>query len=85
MVRELLASHPNIGAVMVEAELTCREESTVRQWLSGTQEPNQKAKEKIADLHGRSVDELFKKPSHGKKSATDNQESNTKKLFKNEC
>lgn len=65
------------------AEATCREESTVRQWLSGTQEPNQKAKEKIADLHGRSVDELFKKPSHGKKSATDNQESNPDKKRRN--
>ena len=26
------------------AEITCREESTVRQWLSGIQTPNQRAK-----------------------------------------
>ena len=32
------------------ADATCREESTVRQWLSGTQVPNAKAKERMPRL-----------------------------------
>ena len=41
------------------AEATCREEATVRQWLSGTQQPSPKAKERIADILKMDVDELF--------------------------
>lgn len=41
------------------ADATCREESTVRQWLSGTQVPNAKAKERIAEILGKPVGELF--------------------------
>lgn len=41
------------------AEITCREESTVRQWLSGIQTPNQRAKERIAVAFGSTVDVLF--------------------------
>lgn len=41
------------------ADATCREESTVRQWLSGTQVPNAKAKERIAMVLGKTVGELF--------------------------
>ena len=41
------------------AEITCREESTVRQWLSGIQTPNQRAKERIATALGCDVDVLF--------------------------
>lgn len=52
---------PNPAQVFIEkiAEVTCREPSTVRQWLSGSQTPNQKAKERIARHFGKSVDELF--------------------------
>ncbi|MBD5172882.1 MAG: hypothetical protein HDT02_06680 [Bacteroidales bacterium] len=41
------------------ADATCREEATVRQWLSGVQLPNQKARERIAQIVGLPVDELF--------------------------
>ena len=41
------------------ADATCREESTVRQWLSGTQVPNAKAKERIAEILRKPVSELF--------------------------
>lgn len=41
------------------ADATCREESTVRQWLSGTQVPNFKAKERIATILNKPVNELF--------------------------
>ncbi len=41
------------------ADATCREESTVRQWLSGTQVPNAKAKERIAVILHKPVSELF--------------------------
>ena len=41
------------------ADVTCRESSTVRQWLSGTQTPNSKAKERIAEALNRTVEELF--------------------------
>lgn len=41
------------------ADATCREASTVRQWLSGTQIPNAKAKERIAEILNKPVDELF--------------------------
>lgn len=41
------------------ADATCREESTVRQWLSGTQVPNAKAKERIAEILDKPVSELF--------------------------
>lgn len=52
---------PNPAQVFIEriAEVTCREPSTVRQWLSGTQTPNQKAKERIAKHFGKDVNELF--------------------------
>ncbi len=52
---------PNPAQVFIReiADATCREESTVRQWLSGTQEPNVKAKEKIAAILGKPVSELF--------------------------
>ena len=41
------------------AEATCRELSTVRQWLSGVQVPNAKAKERISAILNVPVDELF--------------------------
>lgn len=41
------------------ADATCREESTVRQWLSGTQVPNAKAKERIAEILHKPASELF--------------------------
>lgn len=41
------------------ADATCREETTVRQWLSGTQSPNAKAKEKISQILNIPVEELF--------------------------
>lgn len=41
------------------ADATCREESTVRQWLSGTQVPNAKAKERISEILHKPVSELF--------------------------
>lgn len=52
---------PTPAQVLVRkiADATCREEATVRQWLSGTQVPNQKARERIADIVGLPVDELF--------------------------
>jgi len=51
------------------AEITCREESTVRQWLSGIQTPNQRAKERIAAAFGSDVDILF--PESGSQTYTD--------------
>lgn len=51
------------------AEITCREESTVRQWLSGIQTPNQRAKERIAAALGSDVDILF--PETGSQPNTD--------------
>lgn len=51
------------------AEITCREESTVRQWLSGIQNPNQRAKERIAAALGYDVDVLF--PESGSQTDTD--------------
>lgn len=52
---------PNPVQVFIReiADATCREESTVRQWLSGTQVPNAKAKERIAMVLGKTVGELF--------------------------
>lgn len=52
---------PNPAQVFIReiADATCREESTVRQWLSGTQVPNAKAKERIAMVLGTTVGELF--------------------------
>ncbi len=52
---------PNPAQAFVKriAEITCREESTVRQWLSGIQTPNQRAKERIAVAFGSSVEVLF--------------------------
>ncbi len=52
---------PNPAQVFIReiADATCREESTVRQWLSGTQVPNAKAKERIATVLGKTVGELF--------------------------
>lgn len=41
------------------AEITCREESTVRQWLSGTQEPPKKAKEQLSKAFGVPLEHLF--------------------------
>ncbi len=41
------------------AEVTCRETSTVRQWLSGTQLPNAKAKERISAALKVPVEILF--------------------------
>ena len=51
------------------AEITCREESTVRQWLSGIQTPNQRAKERIAAALGLDVDVLF--PESGSQTYPD--------------
>ena len=52
---------PNPAQVFIReiADATCREESTVRQWLTGTQVPNAKAKERIAMVIGKTVRELF--------------------------
>lgn len=52
---------PNPAQVFIReiADATCREESTVRQWLSGTQVPNAKAKERIAEILDKPVNELF--------------------------
>lgn len=52
---------PNPAQIFIReiADATCREESTVRQWLSGTQVPNAKAKERIAMVLGKTVGELF--------------------------
>lgn len=41
------------------AEVTCREETTIRQWLSGVQEPPRRAKDSIAKYLNVPVDELF--------------------------
>lgn len=52
---------PNPSQLFIReiADATCREESTVRQWLSGTQVPNAKAKERIAAVLRVPVEELF--------------------------
>lgn len=41
------------------AEITCREESTIRQWLSGTQEPPKKAKEQLSKAFSVPLEHLF--------------------------
>lgn len=41
------------------AEITCREESTIRQWLSGTQKPNKRAMLAIAKDYNSTIEELF--------------------------
>lgn len=41
------------------AKITCRKETTVRQWLSGIQEPNDIAKRRISAELGIPVEELF--------------------------
>ena len=46
------------------AKITCRKETTVRQWLSGIQEPNDLAKKRISTELGSPVEELF--PSSAK-------------------
>lgn len=48
------------------AEATCREEATVRQWLSGTQQPSLKAKEKIAKTLRMPLEELFPPENTGR-------------------
>lgn len=52
---------PTPAQVLVRkiADATCREEATVRQWLSGTQIPNLKARERIAHIVGLPAEELF--------------------------
>ncbi len=57
------------------ADATCREISTVRQWLSGVQEPNAKAKEKISEIVGLPVDELFP-PCKSEESIGENKDVN---------
>lgn len=72
-IYETEKAKPNPAQVFVDevAEVTCRERATVRQWLSGTQTPNQKAKERLAKHFGKSVSELFGdgKNEAGKKRA----------------
>ena len=46
------------------AKITCRKETTVRQWLSRIQEPNDLAKKRISAELGIPVEELF--PSSAK-------------------
>ena len=60
-IYEIEKIKPNPAQVFIKrlADVTCRETSTVRQWLSGVQEPNQKAKEKIAKELGLPLEELF--------------------------
>ncbi len=41
------------------SDATCREETTVRQWLSGTQEPTERAKNRISEVLNIPVEELF--------------------------
>ena len=41
------------------SDATCREETTVRQWLSGTQEPTERAKQRISEVLNRPIEELF--------------------------
>lgn len=41
------------------AEATCREEATIRMWMSGIQQPSLRAKKQISRLLGRPVEELF--------------------------
>lgn len=48
--------------IMRLSRITCRTESTVRQWLSGIQEPNELAKKRIASELEIPVEELF--PPH---------------------
>lgn len=47
------------------AEATCREAATVRQWLSGIQQPSQKAKERIAMTLRMPIEELFPPENEG--------------------
>lgn len=50
---------PRLDFVKRLAEVTCRSEQTVRNWLTGTRNPDGLAKKAIAEELGRSVAELF--------------------------
>ena len=45
--------------VTLIATATCRKETTVLQWLSGVQTPNDTVKERISQVLHRPLDELF--------------------------
>lgn len=45
--------------VTLIATATCRKETTVLQWLSGVQTPNDTVKERISQVLNRPLDELF--------------------------
>lgn len=55
---------PAQSFIALLAKITCRKETTVRQWLSGIQEPNDLAKKRISTELGIPVEELF--PSSAK-------------------
>ncbi|MCC8155344.1 MAG: XRE family transcriptional regulator [Tannerellaceae bacterium] len=44
------------------ANVTCREPTTVRQWLSGTQRPDRLVQEVISKELGVPIDDLFPEP-----------------------
>lgn len=58
------------------AEITCREESTVRQWLSGTQEPPKKAKEQLSKAFGAPLEHLFPENENEKTEEQDKENDN---------
>lgn len=73
--QEKMKPTPAQEFISLIAEATCREEATVRQWLSGTQQPSPKAKERIADLLEMDIDELFPpETDNSNDEETDNQE-----------
>lgn len=59
--------------VALIASATCRKETTVMQWLCGTQTPNATVKERIAEVLKIPVDELFPEEEE---INSDNEETN---------
>lgn len=65
------------------AEITCREESTVRQWLSGTQEPPKKAKEQLSKAFGVPLEHLF--PENENETEEKNNDNNETEIENGEA
>ncbi len=58
--------------VSLIATATCRKETTVLQWLSGIQTPNDTVKKRISEILNTPVEELFP-AEEGTSSSSDNQ------------
>lgn len=66
---EIYNKHRDAGAAFVTAiaQVTCKSEITVRQWLYGTQKPDKLTKSVIADYLGSDIDTLFPETTNPQK------------------